>query len=185
MTAMRLLMTLSQMVPGYLMWQYRCMPKIFVIFSHDDVMIRKRSVHYWPFVGESTDHGWMPLQRANNAERWYVVFLAWATVKPTIELPMIWNGYSMVPMFRNYKNLISRKTWKYRSIGCWKTGVYKIIPPSVADHLTNNYISSRMMPFKTSFLVIFITLCRLHWIMEPKPVSRQRSTELIDIKSKA
>ena len=52
---------------------------------------------YWPFVGESTGHRWIPLTKANDAELWYF-FLSEPekNAEQTIKTSVIWDAIAAI-----------------------------------------------------------------------------------------
>ena len=58
--------------------------------QHDDFIKWKHFPRYWPFVRGTTDHRWIPLTKASDAELWYFLWSAFEqTVEQTIETPVI------------------------------------------------------------------------------------------------
>ena len=46
--------------------------------------------------GESTVHWWVPLQRANDAELCYCLFIVWTSCWTNIKLPVIWDALTLM-----------------------------------------------------------------------------------------
>ena len=60
---------------------------------HDGIIKWKHFLRYYPFVGESTDHRWIPRPNANDVTRSSDLFMkcAWITVEQTVEMSVIWD----------------------------------------------------------------------------------------------
>ena len=63
----------------------------------DDLMKWKHFLCYWPLCGEFTDHRWIPLTKASDAELWCFPWTApEQTVEQTMETPVIWDVIALI-----------------------------------------------------------------------------------------
>ena len=64
---------------------------------HDDVIKRKHFLSYWPFVGESTGHPWIPLTKDSDAELWCYLWSApEQKVEQTTETLVTWDAIALI-----------------------------------------------------------------------------------------
>ena len=65
--------------------------------NHDDVNKWKHFPRYWPLWEESTDHRWIPLIKASNAElRCFLLCAPEQTAKQTVEMMVIWDAITLI-----------------------------------------------------------------------------------------